>query len=55
MFIVMDYVDGLTLDDLLPRLPEGMLPLSRVLKIGIDLCDVLGYLHGQKRRLFSAM
>jgi serine/threonine protein kinase len=46
-YIVMDYIEGQTLEELLARAPKGRLPLGQVAKIGIALCDVLTYLHSQ--------
>src|SRR6266851_1971196 len=44
-YIVMDYVEGQTLEDLLARSPKGGLPTQQAVRIGIALCDVLSYLH----------
>ncbi len=46
-YIVMDYIEGQTLEELLARSPKGRLPLKQVVKIGIALCDVLSHLHNQ--------
>src|SRR5215472_3628184 len=46
-YIVMDYVEGQTLEELLARSPKGRLPLGQVARIGIALCDVVSYLHNQ--------
>src|SRR5690349_13343040 len=46
-YIVMDYIEGETLENLLARSPEGRLPMQQAIKIGIALCDVLSYLHNQ--------
>ncbi len=46
-YIVMDYIEGQTLEELLARSPKGRLSLNQVAKIGIALCDVLSYLHSQ--------
>jgi serine/threonine protein kinase len=47
-YIVMDYIEGQTLEELLTRSPKGRLSVSEVIKIGMALCDVLSYLHDQK-------
>ncbi len=47
-YIVMDYIEGQTLEELLARSPKGRLSLNQVAKIGIALCDVLSYLHSQR-------
>lgn len=44
--IVMDYVHGSTLDLVLER--NGPQSVEQVLKWGVELCDVLGYLHSRK-------
>ncbi len=46
-YLVMDYVDGQTLEDILSRTP-GFLPESQVLHWATQLCDVLTYLHGRQ-------
>ncbi len=46
-YIVMDYIEGQTLEELLARSPKGRLSLNQVAKIGIALCDVLAHLHNQ--------
>ena len=44
-YLVMDFIDGQTLEDYLEQATEGKLPLAEVLEIGIQLCSVLDYLH----------
>lgn len=44
--IVMDYIDGRSLDDLVKH--EGAQPSALVLSWGKQLCDILHYLHTQK-------
>ncbi|BBH19901.1 hypothetical protein Back11_12460 [Paenibacillus baekrokdamisoli] len=44
--LIMDYIDGLTLKSHLSE-NGGVMQLSAVLEIGIQLCDALGYLHAQ--------
>jgi predicted Ser/Thr protein kinase len=46
-YIVMDYIEGQTLEELLARSPKGRLSVNQVAKIGIALCDVLAHLHNQ--------
>lgn len=46
-YIVMDYIEGQTLEDMLARSPEGRLSVSQTARIGVALCDVLSYLHDQ--------
>jgi serine/threonine protein kinase len=43
-FLVMEYIDGFTLEELLER-NEGPFPERRVLDWARQLCDVLAYLH----------
>src|SRR3954471_5032702 len=42
-FIVMEYVDGASLAEVVER--EGALPLERVCALGRDCCDGLAYAH----------
>ncbi len=46
-YVVMDYIKGKTLEETLAELPQGRLPVQKVLEIGLALCDVLAYLHRQ--------
>jgi len=46
-YVVMDFIEGQTLEDTLKQARGGRLSTQRVLEIGIALCDVLGYLHAQ--------
>lgn len=43
--LVMDYIEGESLDYVLKR--EGAQPMDRVLDWGIQICEVLAYLHNQ--------
>lgn len=44
-YIVLEYIDGQTLEEKLASTSDGHLSLDKVLAIGISLCDVLNYLH----------
>jgi F-box protein 11 len=44
-YIVMDYIEGQTLETLLENSPGGKLELPAVLHIANQLCNVLDYLH----------
>ena len=46
-YVVMDYIEGETLEDKLQKARHGCFSMQKVLDIGIALCDVLGYLHAQ--------
>jgi serine/threonine protein kinase len=46
-YVVMDYIEGRTLEDVLSSRRDGRLPIQRVIAIGIKLCNVLDYLHAQ--------
>ncbi len=46
-YVVLEYIDGETLEDALKKARGGRFPLNKVLDIGITLCDVLHYLHMQ--------
>jgi WD40 repeat protein/tRNA A-37 threonylcarbamoyl transferase component Bud32 len=44
-YLVMDFIEGETLEERLDRIKGGKLPLEQVLEIAIQLCTVLEYLH----------
>jgi outer membrane protein assembly factor BamB len=44
-YLVMEYINGSDLEAILQKTKE--LPADKILEWGIDLCDVLGYLHSQ--------
>ncbi len=44
-YIVMDFIEGKTLEERLHDARDGRLPLEQVLQIGIQLCTVVDYLH----------
>jgi len=46
-YLIMDFIEGETLDDYLKKAPGKKLPVKEVLDIGITLCKVLHYLHTQ--------
>jgi serine/threonine protein kinase len=46
-YVVMQYIEGETLEDSLKRAKEGHLPLKQVRDIGGQLSNVLSYLHAQ--------
>lgn len=46
-YIVMEYIQGKSLEDRLKTLREGHFSVQKTLDIGIALCEVLGYLHLQ--------
>ena len=47
-YVVMDFIDGITLEHYLERRESALLPIEDVLDMGIVLCDVLAYLHQQQ-------
>lgn len=47
-YVVMEYIEGKTLEEILKEARHGFFPVKRVLDIGIALCQVLGYLHMQR-------
>ena len=47
-YLVMDFIDGETLEDRLQRLGHGKLPLEKILDIMLQLCSVLEYLHSRQ-------
>ncbi|GHO69515.1 serine/threonine protein kinase [Ktedonobacter sp. SOSP1-52] len=46
-YLVMDYIEGETLEDRLSPLKGTTLPIEQTLDIAIQLCDVLEYLHSR--------
>lgn len=44
-FLVMSFVEGVTLEDYLEHASRKRLSVAEVIQIGIQLCSVLGYLH----------
>ncbi len=44
-YLVMDYIEGQTLESYLSHMPAGRLSLDTALAIGIQLASVLNYLH----------
>src|SRR6266446_7824456 len=44
-YLVMDFIEGQTLEQYLKRVGTHSLSVEQVLDIGIQLCKVLGYLH----------
>lgn len=44
-YLVMDYIDGVTLEEYLAQMPRHSVPLSEALDMGLQICDVLDYLH----------
>ena len=47
-YLVMDFIEGNTLEEHLNATIGGYLSLEEALQIGIQLCSVLGYLHTQQ-------
>lgn len=47
-YLIMEFIEGETLDSLLRRSPGKALPLREVLSWGVQLADVLSYLHMQE-------
>ena len=47
-YLVMSFIQGETLTDYLSQAKAGKLPLDEALQIGLQLCDVLDYLHAQQ-------
>lgn len=44
-YLVMDFIDGEPLDEYLKQIEEPCLPMRDAIDIGLQLCDVLNYLH----------
>ena len=47
-YMVMDFIEGKTLEKHLEERRSGQLPLEEVLEIGLMLCTVLAYLHAHQ-------
>lgn len=47
-YLIMEFIEGETLDSVLRRSPGTVLPLREVLSWGVQLADVLSYLHAQE-------
>ncbi|HEX3643758.1 MAG TPA: serine/threonine-protein kinase, partial [Ktedonobacteraceae bacterium] len=47
-YLVMDYIEGFTLEQCAQQAPGSRLPLVQALGYGIQLCHVLEYLHNRK-------
>jgi tRNA A-37 threonylcarbamoyl transferase component Bud32 len=47
-YVVMDYVDGEDLADVIARAPGGRLPAEQVIDWGLQICEVLAYLHSRR-------
>jgi serine/threonine protein kinase len=46
--VLMDFIEGETLEEYLQKQPEGHLSVKETLGIGIQLCTVLAYLHNRQ-------
>ncbi len=44
-YLVMDYIEGETLEQRIASLGKNKMPIDKVLEIGLQLCSVLEYLH----------
>jgi serine/threonine protein kinase len=48
-YLLMDFIDGQTLEEYLNNSPRGYLPLEEVIDIGLQLCTALDYLHTRQQ------
>jgi predicted ATPase/tRNA A-37 threonylcarbamoyl transferase component Bud32 len=46
-FFVLEFIDGMSLRELIRTYPEGICDIQTVLRIGIDVCSALHYAHSQ--------
>jgi WD40 repeat protein/tRNA A-37 threonylcarbamoyl transferase component Bud32 len=46
-YLVMEFIQGRTLESYLAKAPKGRLPVREVFQITLQLCNVLNYLHSQ--------
>ncbi len=47
-YLVMDFIQGRTLESYLAKAPKGRLPVREAFNIALQLCNVLDYLHSQQ-------
>jgi WD40 repeat protein/tRNA A-37 threonylcarbamoyl transferase component Bud32 len=47
-YLVMDFIDGETLEKKLEQQSDGKLPINQTLNVGLQVCDVLNYLHSRQ-------
>jgi serine/threonine protein kinase/tetratricopeptide (TPR) repeat protein len=47
LFFVLEFVDGMSLRDLIRAYPEGKCDIQTILRTGIDVCSALQYAHSQ--------
>lgn len=47
-YLVMDFIEGETLEEYLFKVPGGKLSVDKVLSVGLQLCTVLEYLHNRQ-------
>src|SRR6266567_700811 len=47
-YLVMDFIDGETVEEYLEKRGHGAVPVEQVLNWAVQLCDVLDYLHNQQ-------
>jgi tetratricopeptide (TPR) repeat protein len=47
-YLVMDFIDGQTLEEYLTKIGDKSLPVEQVVKWAEQLCDVLNYLHSHQ-------
>lgn len=47
-YLVMDFIEGETLEHMLRRLDTARVPVAKILAIALQLCTVLEYLHTRK-------
>lgn len=48
-YLVMDFIEGETLEEYMLKIAGGKLSVDKVLSIGIQLCTVLEYLHSRQQ------
>ncbi len=52
-FIVMEFIEGKTLQELMYNNPAQQIPVEQVISYGIQLCSALSYLHKQSPPIIS--
>ncbi len=46
-FFVFEFIDGMSLRELIGTYPEGKCDIQTILRVGIDVCNALNYAHSQ--------
>ena len=50
-YLIMDFIEGQTLEEYLAQVPGGRLPLGQALQLALQICEVLVYLHNRQPKV----